>query len=64
MKGDLVIGQRDEAIVGDGHAMGVAAEILEYILGAAEGWFAVDHPRLAKQWSEPGSEGPGLSQEG
>ena len=64
MKGDLVIGQRDEAIVGDGHAMGVAAEILEHVLGAAEGWFAVDHPRLAKQWSEPGGEGLGLSQEG
>src|ERR1035438_10603794 len=48
-------------MVRDGHAMGVAAKILEYILGATEGWFAVDHPMLAKQWSEPGSEDLGLS---
>jgi hypothetical protein len=62
-KGDLAIGQGDEAMVGDGHAMGVATEILEYILGAAEGWFGIDHPRLAEQGSQPGSEDLGLSQE-
>ncbi len=43
-KGDLAIGQRDQSMIGDGHAMSVAAEILEYILGAAEGWFGVDDP--------------------
>src|SRR5271157_4662624 len=48
-------------MVRDGHAMGVAAKILEYILGATEGWFALDHPVLSKQWSEPGGEGLGLS---
>src|ERR1019366_975879 len=48
-------------MVRDGHAMGVTAQILEHILGATEGWFAVDHPVLAKQWSEPGSEDLGLS---
>src|SRR5271157_5719744 len=48
-------------MVGDGHAMGVAAQILEHVFGATEGWFAVDHPMLAKQWSEPGGEGLGLS---
>jgi hypothetical protein len=62
-KGDLAIGQRDEAMVGDGHAMGVTAEILEHIFGAAEGWFAIDHPVLAKQGSQPGSEDLGLSEE-
>jgi hypothetical protein len=51
-------------MVRDGHAMGVAAEILEYILGATEGWFAVDHPVLSKQWSEPGSEDPRLNEQG
>jgi len=47
-KSDLVVGKRDQAMVRDGHAMGVAAQILEYILGATEGWFAVDHPVLAE----------------
>src|SRR5208337_4699406 len=48
-------------MVGDGHAMGVAAQILEHLFRATEGWFAVDHPMLAKQWSEPGGEDLGLS---
>jgi hypothetical protein len=37
-KGDFVFSKRHQAMVGDGHAMGVAAQILEHILGATEGW--------------------------
>ena len=55
-KGDLVVGKRDESMVGDGHAMGVPAQILEYILRATEGRFGVDHPVLSEQWPQPGSE--------
>jgi hypothetical protein len=39
-------------MVGDGHAMGVAAEILEHLLGAAEGWLGVDRPVFAKPRSQ------------
>ena len=59
-KGDLVVGQRYQSMVGDGDAVGVTAEILEHILGAAEGWFRVDHPVFAKQRSQPGGEEFGL----
>ena len=59
-KGDLAVGQRYQSMVGDGDAVGVAAEILEHILGAAEGWFRVDHPVFAKQGSQPGGEEFGL----
>ncbi len=31
-------------MVGDGYAVRVAAQILEYIVGAAEGRLGVDHP--------------------
>jgi hypothetical protein len=31
-------------MVGDGHAMGVTAQILKHMLRAAEGWFAIDYP--------------------
>src|ERR1035438_9467526 len=48
-------------MVRDGHAMGVTAQILEHKLGATKRWFAVDHPMLAKQWSQPGGEDLGLS---
>jgi hypothetical protein len=50
-------------MVGDGHAMGVTAEILEYVVGTAEGWFAADDPVSSEQWSEPGSEGLGLREQ-
>ena len=63
-KGDLAIGERDQAVVGDGDAMGVAAQILEHVLGASEGGLAVDHPVLSVEWPQPGSEDLGLSQGG
>jgi hypothetical protein len=50
-------------MVGDGHPMGVAAQVLEDILGAAKGWFAVDHPVLPEEWPEPRSEGLGLPEQ-
>ena len=50
-------------MVGDGHAMGVATQILQRVFGATEGAFQVDHPVLSVEWSQPGGEGLGLSQE-
>src|SRR6266478_5125536 len=49
-------------MVGDGHAMGVAAEILQHILGATEGTSQVDDPVLSKQWPEPSSEDLGFGE--
>src|SRR6266436_1469924 len=43
-------------MVGDGHAMGIAAQVVEHILGATEGWFGVDDPVFSEQRSQPGSE--------
>ena len=59
-KGDVAVGQRYQSMVGDGDAVGVTAEILKHILGAAEGWFRVDDPVFSKQWSQPGGEEFGL----
>ena len=47
-KGDLSFGKREQAMIGDGYAMGVAAQILKHILRAAEGWFRVHHPVLTE----------------
>src|SRR5262249_526937 len=49
-KSDRLFGKRDQAMIGYGHAMGVATEILEHILGATERWFAINHPVLSEQW--------------
>jgi len=41
---DLAIAEGDQAVVGDGHAMSVAAEIVHHVLGATEGTFQVQPP--------------------
>jgi len=43
-------------VIGDRHAVGVAAEITENVLGAAEGRFAVDDPVLAEKGAKESSE--------
>ena len=43
--------------------MGVAAEILEHVLGSAEGWFGVDDPIFAEERTQPGSEELGLREQ-
>ncbi len=50
-------------MVGDGHAMGVAAQILEHKLWAPEGWFQIDDPVFSVQGSEPGGKSLRLSEE-
>jgi hypothetical protein len=46
-----------EAVVGDGHAMGVAGEIAEHMMRTAEGGLGVDDPVLTEQWAQEGAEG-------
>ena len=49
-KNDLAIAEGDETMVGDGYAMGVAAQILQHIVGATEGGLEIDHPVLSVEW--------------
>ena len=62
-KDHLAIGKGNQAMVGDGHAMGVAAEILQYVFRTTEGTFQVDHPRLSKQWPQPSREDLGFGEQ-
>ena len=50
-------------MVGDGHAMSVAAQVLQHIFGTTEGAFQVDHPILSKQRPQPGGKDLGLREE-
>jgi hypothetical protein len=45
-EGDQAVRQGDEPMVRDAHAMGIAGEILEHVLGLPEGLLGVDHPLL------------------
>ena len=49
-------------MVGDGDAVGIAAEILQDVLGSAEGWFGVDDPIFAEERTQPGSEELGMGE--
>lgn len=48
-KRDLLVGEGDQSVVGDGYAMGVTAQIAEYMLRPSERWFRVNHPVLSEQ---------------
>ena len=52
-----MVGEGNEAMVGDGNAMGVAAEIAEDVMGAAEGWFGIDDPWLTEQGAQESGKG-------
>jgi hypothetical protein len=54
---NLVMVESHEAVVGDGHSMGVAGEIAEHMMGTAEGGLGVDDPVLTEQGAQEGAEG-------
>jgi hypothetical protein len=59
---DLAVAEGDQTVVGDGHAMGVAAEIVHDVFGAAEGTLQIDHPIVSIEGPEPSGEGLRLRQ--
>ncbi len=61
---DLVVGERDQPAVGDGNAVGVAAEIGQHLFGTTERWLGIDDPFDAPELIEPGCEGRGLGKTG
>ena len=61
-KGDAAVAETHQAVVGDRHAMGVAGEIVEHVMGAAEGWLGIHHPLGLRGRSEIGGEGVGVAQ--
>ena len=56
LEGDALVIACDQAAIGDGDAMGVAREISQDFLRAAEGAFAVDHPVCVPQRRQIGGE--------
>jgi len=51
-KGDAFLVEGQQAMIGDGHAMGVAAEIAQDLHGTTEGLLGVDDPVVAVQAAE------------
>ncbi len=55
-----VVSGADQAAVGDRHPMGVAAEVVEDLLGTAEGALGVDDPGGLPQRARQRLDGSGL----
>ena len=56
-EGDVVFRESYQSAVGDGDAMGVGAEIAQYMFRAAEGPFGVDDPVVTEQYPQPCGKG-------
>ena len=41
---DLIVFDVEQAVIGDGDAMGIAAQVIEYLFGSSERSFGIDHP--------------------
>jgi hypothetical protein len=61
---DHAVGERNEAAVGDRHAMSVLAKITERVLRPSQGAFGVNHPLGAEQRTKPRREGFGIDKRG
>ena len=59
-EGHVAVGESDQPAVGDGDAMGVSTQIAQHIFRSSEGPLGVDHPIVAEQHPQPGSEGTRL----
>jgi hypothetical protein len=48
-KGDALLVEGQQAMIGDGHAMSVAAEIAQHLQGPTEGLLGIDDPVVTVQ---------------
>jgi len=61
-KRDLAICEINQPVIGDGHPMCVAREIVEDVLWPAEWWLGINHPVLLEQRTQEGAKRPVLYQ--
>ena len=61
---DLTVLDGEEAVVGDGDAVGVAPEVVENLLGPGEGALGVDDPLGLAERLEVAGEGVGVIERG
>jgi len=61
-EGDLTVFQLEQAAIGNGHSMGVAAQIFQYALRPAKGSLGVHHPLGLAQGSQITGEGRRIAQ--
>ncbi len=64
-KGDLTVLDVENAVVGDGDAVGIAAEVVENFIRSSERGLGINDPALlAEPGEQAGESGPGLELSG
>ncbi len=63
-EGDTLLVEVQQAMIGDGHAMGVAAQVAQHLHGPTEGGLGIDDPVVAVHPSEEFGELPGIGESG
>ena len=61
-EGDTVILKGQQAMIGDGDAMGVASQVAEHAVESSERGFGINDPILTEEGSEEGSERPRVAE--
>src|ERR1700736_6049186 len=61
-KGDLAICQGDQSVVGNGHAVRVPGQILEYVFWSAKRRLSINDPILPEQLPQKGVKRFGFAQ--
>lgn len=59
-KRNVAIPVVEDAVIADGDPVSISPEVLQYSLGATEGWFAIDDPLLLVELFSEDLEVPGL----
>src|SRR5215471_15319785 len=59
---DVAVSHGHETVVGDGHAVRIAGQILEYVFWSAKRRLGINHPILAEQLPQKGVKWFGLAQ--
>ena len=59
---DVAVGPGHQRVVGDGHAVRIAGQILEYVFWSAQRRLGINHPILAEQRPQKGGKWLGLAQ--
>ena len=55
-EGNLPLFEREQALIGDGDAVGITTEILQHLARPAEGWLGIDDPFFFAERSQIAAE--------
>ena len=59
---DLAVLERNQSVIRDGHAMGIASEVMQDVLRSAEGPFCIYDPFLPEELSQKATEHLGMGE--